>query len=112
MTQPGQTDGFSAADHYRALESHVGEGVVDCMVLNSALPNEKIVQRYRDDGAELIAATPDLDDLNVRVVQADLLEDLSEMRVLWEKQDLLRHDPDKLGDTICRLFGGMEMATD
>ena len=34
----------------------------------------------------------------------DLVEDLDGGRVLWEKQDLLRHHPDKLADAVCRIY--------
>jgi uncharacterized cofD-like protein len=37
MTQPGETDGFTAADHLAALEAYVGGGVVDVCVANSDL---------------------------------------------------------------------------
>ena len=39
------------------------------------------------------------------MVEADLLEkiDTSRRRVLWEKQDLLRHDPEKLARLIIGL---------
>ncbi|MGQ9517820.1 MAG: gluconeogenesis factor YvcK family protein [Anaerolineae bacterium] len=34
-TQPGETDGFSVEDHLRALEQHVGPGIVDYVLGNS-----------------------------------------------------------------------------
>lgn len=34
-TQPGETDGFSVEDHLRALEQHVGPGIVDYVLVNS-----------------------------------------------------------------------------
>ncbi|MFP4026397.1 MAG: YvcK family protein [Candidatus Brocadiia bacterium] len=108
MTQPGQTDGFSARDHYIALEKHLGPQIIDCMILNSTDPPQNIVEKYRADGAELVGKQEDVKDIDVRTVFTDLLEDISQPRVLWEKQDLLRHHPDKLGDAVCRLFGGME----
>jgi len=110
MTQPGQTEGFSASRHCRALLDHLGEDALDCVVLNSVAPPEDMLRRYREEGAEIVEADAGLDDLGVRVVQTDLIEDVSESRVLWEKQDLLRHDPDKLSDAIFRLYGDMDMA--
>ena len=35
MTQPGETDGFSAADHIRALEEHAGRKILDMVIVNS-----------------------------------------------------------------------------
>lgn len=33
-TQPGETDGFSCADHIQALEEHIGSGLFDLLVCN------------------------------------------------------------------------------
>jgi len=110
MTQPGQTDGFTASDHYRALAQHLGSGdIVDCMVLNISRPTEEMLARYHEEGADLVEPDEGLEELGIRYVTADLVEDLPAPRLLWEKQDLLRHHPDKLADTIFRLYGDMEM---
>ena len=108
VTQPGQTDGFSASRHYTAVSQHLGNDVVDCMLLNCRQPDSDILQHYADEGAELVTCDPRLEDLRVAVSQADLMEDIDGPRILWEKQDMLRHDPVKLGDAICRVFGGLE----
>ena len=34
----------------------------------------------------------------------DLIENIDQKRILWEKQDLIRHDPEKLADSICRIY--------
>lgn len=34
-TQPGETDGFDVQAHLQALEDHVGEGLIDLMLLNN-----------------------------------------------------------------------------
>ena len=34
-TQHGETDGFSVADHVRAIERHVGRGLIDYVLANS-----------------------------------------------------------------------------
>ena len=109
VTQPGQTDGFAASDHYNALSRHIGVDAIDWVLVNSTLPDEKIMERYRKEGAELVAADAGIEKLRVKVAATDLMEDIAAARVLWEKQDLLRHHPDKLADAICRLYGKMEL---
>jgi hypothetical protein len=52
----------------------------------------------------MVCIDPETHNLFVKVIEADLVEDLEKGRVLWEKQDLLRHDPDKLANTICRVY--------
>jgi uncharacterized cofD-like protein len=111
VTQPGQTGGFGGSDHLKAIIQHVGPDVVDCAILNSHCPSEAIMERYRAEGAEIVSADPAVRDLGMEVVEADLVEDLDGKRVLWEKQDLLRHHPDKLADAICRIYAGLSPAT-
>ncbi len=108
VTQPGQTDGFNASDHLRSVLQCIGSDGLDCAVFNSRFPSDAMLERYRSEGAEIVALDPALHELGVRVVEADLVEDLDGTRVLWEKQDLLRHHPDKLVDTICRVYGELE----
>jgi uncharacterized cofD-like protein len=109
VTQPGQTDGFSASDHLRAVVDHLGRGVLDCALFNASRPPESIMQRYRQEGADFVGVDDGVEQLGVRLVSADLVEDVDTARVLWEKQDLLRHSPDKLADTICRIFAGLAL---
>ncbi|MBM4046243.1 MAG: uridine diphosphate-N-acetylglucosamine-binding protein YvcK [Planctomycetes bacterium] len=107
VTQPGQTDGYTAADHVKAITRYLGDGILDCAIVNRHVPKEEVMKRYRSESAEIASVTSALDALGVPVREADLVEDLDQGRVLWEKQDLLRHDPDKLGDAICRFYAGV-----
>lgn len=95
MTQPGETDGYGAADHLEALEKHIGAGLVDIIVVNIATPSDDLVQRYREVGAEPVE--PQLERLNkmgVQVVGANLLYE----------HDLVRHDSERLATTIFDLL--------
>ena len=104
VTQPGQTDGLSAADHVQALIGYLGDGVLDTVLVNNTVPPPDLVRRYEADGADLLQPGDDLDRLGIEVAAADLVEDMSAgPRVLWEKQDLLRHDPDKLANLLVDL---------
>jgi len=103
VTQPGQTDGYRASDHVRAVQRYLGEGLPDYVVVNNRVPPENILERYRQTGAELVLPDDELRSMGLQVIEADLVEDLSGERVLWEKQDLLRHDPEKLAHVIMEL---------
>ncbi|HRY29345.1 MAG TPA: YvcK family protein [Elusimicrobiota bacterium] len=50
MSQPGETDGYSAVDHLRAVLEHCGSGirerVVDAMLLNNRAFPEPILRHY------------------------------------------------------------------
>jgi uncharacterized cofD-like protein len=51
MTQPGETTSFEALDHLRALQAHVGEGLVDVMLVNSAPLPAGVTDCYAAEGA-------------------------------------------------------------
>jgi uncharacterized cofD-like protein len=103
VTQPGQTDGFSAADHVRALQEYLGDGVLDYVVVNNTIPPDDILHRYEESGAQLVLADNEARELGPQIVEQDLVEEIDGARVLWEKKDLLRHDPDKLARIIMEL---------
>ena len=111
VTQPGQTDHYKVSDHIKAVTKYLGEGVLDYVIVNNNIPRNDIIDRYQKEGAEVVLMDEGVYDLNVNVKKSDLVEDFSQKRVLWEKQDLLRHDPDKLADSICRVYANLPLLT-
>lgn len=103
VTQPGQTDGYTAADHVRAVQKYLGDGALDYVLVNNKVPTDDILARYKEAGASLLLPDDDLRSLGPQIIENDLCEDLTQERVLWEKQDLLRHDPAKLARIIMEL---------
>lgn len=49
MTQPGETDGFTAADHVRVLGRYGGAGIVQHVLVNDALPH-RLREAYETQG--------------------------------------------------------------
>ena len=47
MTEPGETDGYTAADHLDALHRHGMRGVVDVVLVNDAPVSADLVAGYR-----------------------------------------------------------------
>ena len=92
MTQAGETDNFTAEDHLLSLLEHGRKGIVDYIIVNNhATMNQEILQRYAEEGAAPVTYKKDqLELLNVRVVEADLLNE----------QHVLRHDSAQLAETI------------
>lgn len=107
VTQPGQTDRFNAADHVRALTEYLDPEDLDFIVVNTTQPPAAILKRYEDEGASIVQVTDDLYSIGPKVVAADVAEETDTSRVLWQKQNLIRHDPDKLADAICRAYCGL-----
>jgi uncharacterized cofD-like protein len=96
MTQPGETDGFSAAGHLRALKEQTSFSLVDYVVVNTEQPSEEIRQRYADKGQYPVAVDRDaVEALGVRLVKARLLE---------TRDGLVRHHPGRLARTLIRMI--------
>jgi len=74
MTQPGESRGYSAADHVRALHQHAGRKLFDHVVLNTQPLSRALLKRYAAERAEPVQL--DLDAvraLGVKPLGADLL---------------------------------------
>jgi uncharacterized cofD-like protein len=93
MTEPGETDGFSLADHLRVLREHTGRDLFDYLLVNSTPPTAAQLARYRGQGADWIRVERDSPAGPVRIVTADLLDTNSNQ---------VRHDPAKLAAAVLR----------
>lgn len=109
VTQLGQSDNYTVSDHVKAIQKYLGEGVIDYVIVNNNVPRKEILKKYEAKGACLIKLDNEINTLKTNIRMADLVEDLNETRILWEKEDMLRHDPDKLADSVCRLYTGISL---
>jgi uncharacterized cofD-like protein len=95
MTQPGETDDYSASDHLKALMRHASMRVVDACLINNALVPEDALERYRHENSYPV--TPDVEhikSLGCKAVAADLLG----------VNDFIRHDSKKLTKALIDLI--------
>ena len=95
MTQPGETDGYTVGDHIDALVDHCGgEILFPNIVINSGVPSEDILQRYKQEKAELVRLNRDrLHKMGLRIIERDLLAE----------DGVIRHDPDRLARSILEM---------
>lgn len=99
MTQPGETTGFTASDHVRALRDHGAGDCFDFVLVNTETPPHDAIERYRRTGAQPVAA--DLDDiagLGYIPVAAPLLN----------HDHYVRHDPHKLMRALSDIWMGLD----
>jgi uncharacterized cofD-like protein len=95
MTQPGESDGFTASDHLRAIEAHVRRPVVQYVVVNTGTPSLELLDKYRQTGATLVE--PDIDrvrKMGYRTLPGNYVS----------LTDVVRHDPARLAEAILRLI--------
>ena len=50
MTQPGETRGYTLADHVRAIQQHTGRKLLDWVVVNNQPDRAEVARRYRAPG--------------------------------------------------------------
>lgn len=94
MTQDGETEGYTAADHLEALMDHGAR--VDLCLANSAPVGEGLVERYRaEDAAPLVVDRERISAMGLELV---------ERPVASEGGDYARHDPDKLAAAVLELY--------
>ncbi|MGK2856521.1 MAG: gluconeogenesis factor YvcK family protein [Thermoanaerobaculia bacterium] len=94
MTQPGETDGYSAEEHLQAIHQHAGP-IVDAMIVNERRPSERTLEAYAAQHQFPVACNPAaVEALGVRPFFGDIISE----------GNYLRHDSDALAATVFRLF--------
>jgi len=111
VTQEGQTDGFKASDHVKAILKYLNKGqdpnssskpimkfmkneVLDCVILNSI--DDERIKECKINGELVENDVEEIKNLGVNIVMSDLVEDLESDKCLWNKVYHLRHDSNKL----------------
>ena len=100
MTQPGETDNFTASDHLRAIEKHLPPlppscKIVDYVLINDARPSLEAMERYARTGADMV--TPD----------ADMIKSMGYHPITGKflsTTQLVRHDSERLSRAILHLW--------
>lgn len=94
MTQPGETDGYSAQEHLSAIIEHSGL-VIDVMIINGRRPSDAILETYA--AVNQFPVTFDLEavrELGVTPFFGDVISE----------GNYVRHDSAALAETIFRLY--------
>lgn len=91
MTQPGETEGFSAWDHMRVLIEHTDPRIVDACFVNSQPIPREMLAKYKEKGAEPVVM--DLEKIREKgyeIIQGEILS----------TEGQVRHDPELLARLI------------
>jgi len=96
MTQPGETDGYSASDHIKVLLAHSQPKVIDYCIVNTGEVSQAILRCYAQQGSYLVVNDrKKIEAMGYRVIEDDfgVIEDT-----------VVRHDPSKLAKIIFGLI--------
>ena len=94
MTQPGETDGFSASEHLLRLQRLAGPDIVHAMLLNESIPIEGL-ERYASVGQHPV----ELDLAACRALGVEV-----HLAPLLAEEAFVRHDPARLARAIAESF--------
>jgi uncharacterized cofD-like protein len=95
MTQPGESDNFTASEHVKAIIDNVGEKVFDYVLVNTGQPSEAALVKYRSVGSHLVEADNDrIRQMGLRVLRGDVTSET----------DIVRHDPMKVVQRLLSLL--------
>jgi uncharacterized cofD-like protein len=94
MTQPGETDHFTASDHVRTIYDHVGGKLFDYVIVNNGVPPIRIQQRYAKVNQTLVK--PDIEKLYKMGCQV-----LADHLLLH--QSVIRHDAERVSGHILKI---------
>ncbi len=96
MTQPGETDGYSARKHLETIKKYAPEIHFDFVVVNDRRISKEQAELYAAEGAYQIGIDDPIDDAidqATEIVRADLLYD-------GEK---VRHNAERLAEVVLEL---------
>lgn len=95
LTEPGETDGYGAYDHVKALIDHVGMQFLDFVIVNSDRISEEQLREYNQNVSTPVSCdVMQLRKLGIKVIPASL----------GSKEDFAKHDPDKLANILIQLI--------
>jgi len=96
MTQPGETDGFTASDHVGMLLNHISEAnVVNSCLVNSGRLDHKLLFKYSREGSfPVIFDREKLIKMGMTIFEAEVVS----------KNNYLRHDPEKTAREIMNIY--------
>jgi len=93
MSQPGETDGYSATQHLETVQSYAPEIKFDYVVVNNRPIRTEQAERYRAEGSYQLGWDESFDAAvapDAEIIRADLLE----------RGEKVRHDSEKLAQVV------------
>lgn len=93
MTQPGETDGFSARRHLEIIREYAPEIDFNFVIVNNSLISEKQFARYKSEGATQIGISNSISPETIEgaeIVYGNLLN----------VNEKVRHNPEKLAQVV------------
>lgn len=96
MTEPGQTDNYSLSEHIKAINEHVGKGVIEYCIYDTGEIIPEYIRKYNLEGSELV----EQDTSKVKVEGVHLIQ----RKLSYIENGYIRHNPDAIAASIIQLI--------
>ena len=96
MTEFGQTDNYSVADHIKAIIDHCGEGIIDYCIYDTGEVIPEYIKKYNREGADLVEQN--INDPKLRKIKF-IKKNIS---TIFEGK--VRHDPYMIAESAIKLI--------
>jgi uncharacterized cofD-like protein len=95
MTQHGETDGFTAADHLSELSAHTRKNIANCCLVNSGRLEYRLLLKYAQEKSfPVIFDRERLKKMGVSVFEADIVS----------RSNYLRHDSQRTAKEVIAIY--------
>lgn len=95
MTEKGETDGYRASDHLKAILDHCGSGFVDAVLATTGKITAPLLKRYiEEEAVPVITDAKVVERMGAKYYEANLVQ----------VGNVVRHDPDRLAKELIRLL--------
>ncbi|MFD2208342.1 uridine diphosphate-N-acetylglucosamine-binding protein YvcK [Virgibacillus halophilus] len=92
MTQDGETTGYTASDHVKAISAHIGNGTIDKIIVQDEPISKAMQERYAKENAEPVINDVDvLKKMGLDVIEGDMID---------HQRSALRHDTKKIAKLL------------
>ncbi len=103
MTQPGETQGYTVADHIRAIDAACGQQLFSAVLVQKQQPSHKSQIRYAQENSHpVFLDREDVALLKRRIIMANVMDE--------DEQGLVRHDSARLAGVLLRWYGRAQKA--
>ena len=101
MQQPGETEGYDALAHVKAICDVIGEGIIDEVIVDTREIPEEILLRYKKQRSDRVLVDKEsIKKKGIKIKDRDILE--------IDSKGMVRHHPYKLAATLYSLIDKWE----
>lgn len=99
MTQPGETDSFTVLKHVEEANKYIGSDVIEYVIANNKLIDEKTMEPYLEEGAKQIIPTKEdrilLEEKGITLIASQFAD---------IKNGYIRHDAERIANVVIGLI--------